>query len=62
VADLKEGMALEGNFPCVEIEDAKLKEQLESMQKMITFCQTNGRMPQTPEEFAEIFPHGQSPF
>src|SRR5258706_11202261 len=48
VAELLEGMTLQqGNFPAVEIEDAELREKVECMERLIGFCQTRPRMPNT---------------
>jgi hypothetical protein len=56
VDDLKEGMALQGSFPSVAIDDAELKAKLQAMEGLIEFCETHGRMPQTLEEWGDFAP------
>jgi hypothetical protein len=50
VEELTQGMALRGDFPIVEIGDAKLRGQLEYLDRLIAFCETHGRVPQTSDE------------
>jgi hypothetical protein len=56
-AELLEGMALQqGSFPAVEFEDAELREKVECMERLIGFCQTHQRTPNTPDEWAQFAP------
>ena len=50
VEELREGMALPHDSGAAQIADSEVRAQLEYVDGLIDFCQSHGRMPQTPDE------------
>jgi hypothetical protein len=50
VEELREGMAMTHDSGAAEIADSGVRAQLEYVDGLIDFCQSHGRMPQTPDE------------
>ena len=54
VEELREGIAMKGEVVSMEIKDAELAKRLACTERLIRFVETHGRMPQTPDELAEV--------